>query len=171
MDDRQRHAFYPFVVVRIACRVCSHNGAYRLPRLAAKFGPDRPPRPPRSVFKRLPVASGGAWQAGRFSVRRLPAGPRPASAPHLPPGSCACASWPATIDGWPRRGARDRRERRRRIYPSKCLSSTHGAGPTMSREGAARRCSWCVGVTRAAARLAGDVAFVRGHIALLISFL
>ena len=35
----------------------------------------------------------------------------------------------------------------------------------MSREGTARRHSWCVGVTRAAARLAGDVAFVRGHIA------
>ena len=29
MDDRDRLAFYPFVVVRIACRVCSRNGAYR----------------------------------------------------------------------------------------------------------------------------------------------
>jgi hypothetical protein len=38
MDDRDRLAFYPFVVVRIACRVCSRNGAYRL--LAAKFGPE-----------------------------------------------------------------------------------------------------------------------------------
>jgi hypothetical protein len=35
-----RLAFYPFVVVRIACRVCSRNGAYRLARLAAKFGPE-----------------------------------------------------------------------------------------------------------------------------------
>ena len=41
MDDRDRLAFYPFVVVRIACRVCSRNGAYRLARLAAKFGPER----------------------------------------------------------------------------------------------------------------------------------
>ena len=40
MDDRERLAFYPFVVVRIACRVCSRNGAYRLARLAAKFGPE-----------------------------------------------------------------------------------------------------------------------------------
>ena len=40
MDDRDRLALYPFVVVRIACRVCSCNGAYRLPRLAAKFGPE-----------------------------------------------------------------------------------------------------------------------------------
>jgi hypothetical protein len=40
MDDRDRLAFYPFVVVRIACRVCSRNGAYRLARLAAKFGPE-----------------------------------------------------------------------------------------------------------------------------------
>ena len=26
MDDRDRLALYPFVVVRIACRVCSRNG-------------------------------------------------------------------------------------------------------------------------------------------------
>ena len=38
MDDRDRLAFYPFVVVRIACRVCSRSGSYRLARLAAKFG-------------------------------------------------------------------------------------------------------------------------------------
>jgi hypothetical protein len=30
----------PFVVVRIACRVCSRGGSYRLARLAAKFGPE-----------------------------------------------------------------------------------------------------------------------------------
>jgi hypothetical protein len=35
VDDRDRLAFYPFVVVRIACRVCSRNGAYRLARLSA----------------------------------------------------------------------------------------------------------------------------------------
>src|SRR5580693_9009760 len=40
MDDRDRLAFYPYVVVRIRCRVCSRNGAYRLARLAAKFGPE-----------------------------------------------------------------------------------------------------------------------------------
>ena len=40
MDDRDRLAFYPFVVVRTACWVCSRNGAYRLARLAAKFGPE-----------------------------------------------------------------------------------------------------------------------------------
>jgi hypothetical protein len=38
MDDRDRLAFYPFVVVRIACRVCSRAGSYRLARLAAKYG-------------------------------------------------------------------------------------------------------------------------------------
>jgi hypothetical protein len=71
MDDRDRLAFYPFVVVRTACRVCSRNGAYRLAQLAAKIrAGDRPARPPRSVFLRLPVARGGAWQAPRFSVRR-----------------------------------------------------------------------------------------------------
>jgi hypothetical protein len=40
MDDRDRLAFYPFVVVRIACRVCSRSGSNRLARLAAKFGPE-----------------------------------------------------------------------------------------------------------------------------------
>ena len=36
MEDRDRLALYPFVVVRIACRVCSRSGSYRLARLAAK---------------------------------------------------------------------------------------------------------------------------------------
>jgi hypothetical protein len=40
MDNRDSLAFYPFLVVRIARRVCSRNGAYRLARLAAKFGPE-----------------------------------------------------------------------------------------------------------------------------------
>jgi hypothetical protein len=40
MDDRDCLAHYPFVVVRIACRVCSRRGSYRLARLAAKFGPE-----------------------------------------------------------------------------------------------------------------------------------
>ena len=40
MDDRDRLALYPFVVVRIGCRQCSRKGAYRLTRLAAKFGPE-----------------------------------------------------------------------------------------------------------------------------------
>jgi hypothetical protein len=40
MDDRDRLAFYPFVVVRIACRVCTRSGSYRLARLAAKYGPE-----------------------------------------------------------------------------------------------------------------------------------
>ena len=51
MDDRDRLAFYPFVVVRIACRVCSRNGGYRLARLAREIrARNQPARPPRSVF-------------------------------------------------------------------------------------------------------------------------
>jgi hypothetical protein len=38
--NRDCLAHYPFVVVRIACRVCSRRGCYRLARLAAKFGPE-----------------------------------------------------------------------------------------------------------------------------------
>ena len=40
MDDRDSLALYPFVIVRIACRVCSRRGCYRLAPLAAKFGPE-----------------------------------------------------------------------------------------------------------------------------------
>jgi hypothetical protein len=40
MDNRDCLAHYPFVVIRIACRVCSRRGSYRLARLAAKFGPE-----------------------------------------------------------------------------------------------------------------------------------
>src|SRR6516225_3205365 len=38
MDDCLAH--YPFVTVRIGCRVCARRGSYRLARLAAKFGPE-----------------------------------------------------------------------------------------------------------------------------------
>jgi hypothetical protein len=40
MDKRDCLAHYPFVVVRIACRVCNRRGSYRLARLAAKYGPE-----------------------------------------------------------------------------------------------------------------------------------
>lgn len=35
-----RLSSYPYVVVRVACRLCDRRGSYRLARLAAKFGPD-----------------------------------------------------------------------------------------------------------------------------------
>jgi hypothetical protein len=40
MDNRDCLLHYPFVVVRIACRVCARRGSYRLARLAAKYGPE-----------------------------------------------------------------------------------------------------------------------------------
>jgi hypothetical protein len=55
-DDRDRLAFYPFVVVRIACRQCSQRGSYRLARLAAKYGRDQPARANGAVLARLPLA-------------------------------------------------------------------------------------------------------------------
>jgi hypothetical protein len=33
---------YPYVVVRIGCRRCTRKGAYRLARLAAKYGAEIP---------------------------------------------------------------------------------------------------------------------------------
>ena len=35
-----RLSSYPFVTVRIRCDACGRAGAYRLARLAAKFGPE-----------------------------------------------------------------------------------------------------------------------------------
>ena len=40
MDDHDRLALYPFVLVRVACRACPRKGAYRLARLAAAYGPE-----------------------------------------------------------------------------------------------------------------------------------
>jgi hypothetical protein len=40
MDSRDCLAQYPFVVVRIRCRVCARKGSYRLARIAAKYGPE-----------------------------------------------------------------------------------------------------------------------------------
>ena len=109
MDDRDRLAFYPFVVVRIACRVCSRNGAYRLARLAAKFGPeiglrDLPSNgfPTTACGGRRRVTS-GAFQPAASTCRTLSSLGRPTCRP----GSCGCVSWSATIDGWPRIEAKD----------------------------------------------------------------
>jgi hypothetical protein len=38
--DREILAYYPYVVVRLGCDRCTRKGAFRLARLAAKFGPD-----------------------------------------------------------------------------------------------------------------------------------
>jgi hypothetical protein len=38
--DREILAYYPYVVVRLACDRCTRTGAFRLARLAAKFGPN-----------------------------------------------------------------------------------------------------------------------------------
>jgi len=81
MDDRDRLAFYPFVVVRIACRVCSRNGAYRLARLAAKFGPEISLRDLLDRFSYDCLWRGEAHGKRRVSTCGVyPAGPRPASA-------------------------------------------------------------------------------------------
>ena|ERR1700722_7864826 len=92
MDDRDRLAF-----------ISLRGRQDRLQGLLAQWGlptgaagsqvqvGDQSTRPPRSVFLRLPVTRRGAWQAGRFSLRRLPAGPRPASAVRLAAGARAAA--------------------------------------------------------------------------------
>src|SRR5580692_8446390 len=69
-------AHYPFVIVRIACRVCARRGPYRLARLAAKFGPEISLRDLMDRFLlRLPVAGRGAVKEGQIGLWRLPTGP------------------------------------------------------------------------------------------------
>jgi hypothetical protein len=35
-------AWYPYVIVRLACRYCERQGQYRLARLGARYDPDTP---------------------------------------------------------------------------------------------------------------------------------
>jgi len=76
MDRRDCLAHYPFVVVRIACRVCSRRGSYRFARLAAKFGPEISLRDPTERFSYDCLwRAEGAQKARRKRVRRIPSGP------------------------------------------------------------------------------------------------
>ena len=102
MDDRERLAFYPLVVVRIACRVCSRTGAYRLARLAAKFGPEIGLRDllDRFSYDCLWLAEARGKRGVSACGVYLPDVEHPRR-PTCRPGLCACVSWPATIDGWP----------------------------------------------------------------------
>jgi hypothetical protein len=38
--SRDRLAFYPYILLRVACSHCVRRGSYRLARLGAKYGPD-----------------------------------------------------------------------------------------------------------------------------------
>ena len=92
MDDRAS-PLYPFVVVRIACRVCSRNGAYRLARLAAKFGREIGLRdlsigfPTTACDAQRRMAS-GAFQPAASTCRTTTSLGRPTCRR----GSCGCAS-------------------------------------------------------------------------------
>jgi hypothetical protein len=66
VDDRDRLAFYPFVVVRIACRVCTRSGSYRLARLTAKHGPEITLR---ELTDRFPY--GCLWRGGALDERQV----------------------------------------------------------------------------------------------------
>jgi hypothetical protein len=85
MDDRDCLAFYPYVVVRIACRVCSRTGSYRLARLAAKFGPEISLRDLTDRFSYDCLWRAEARSKRVVELRRLFAGPRAAA----PPGRSA----------------------------------------------------------------------------------
>jgi hypothetical protein len=84
MDEQDYLVFYPFVVVPLACHVCSRKGSYRLARLAAKFGlvaayatlPIGSPTIARGCGGALEAPSCGAYLADLEQ-------PRP---PDLPPG-------------------------------------------------------------------------------------
>jgi hypothetical protein len=55
MDNRDRLALYPYIVVRMGCRLCSRRGAYRLARLAAKYGPEIGLRTSRCARRNTPA--------------------------------------------------------------------------------------------------------------------
>jgi hypothetical protein len=68
MDSRDCLAHYPFVVVRIARRVCSRRRCYRLARLAANFGPEISLRDLTDRF-----SYDGLWRAEARSKRGVSA--------------------------------------------------------------------------------------------------
>jgi hypothetical protein len=69
MDDRDCLAHYRFVVVRIACRVCSRRGSYRLARLAAKYSQDISLRDLHIYGKNASVTLCSGY---KFTCRRAP---------------------------------------------------------------------------------------------------
>jgi hypothetical protein len=75
MDNRDCLAHYPFVIVRIACRVCARSGSDRLARLAAKYGPEISLRDLTDRFSYDCLWRRGAVKEGQVGLRRLPAGP------------------------------------------------------------------------------------------------
>jgi hypothetical protein len=58
--EPDRLSSFPFVIVRIGCSLCGRNGAYRLARLAAKYGPEIPLD---QLLERLAVDC--PWRRGR----------------------------------------------------------------------------------------------------------
>jgi hypothetical protein len=86
MDDRDRLALYPFVVVRNACRGCTRSGPYRPARLATKYGPEISLRDLTDRF-----SYDCLWRAEAQQGRKSACGVylpdlRPKRPPDLPPG-------------------------------------------------------------------------------------
>jgi hypothetical protein len=103
MDDRDRLAFYPFVVVRTAAgsaramgltdwRGWQPNSGRRSARATSSIG-----FPTTACGARRRVAS-AAFQRAASTCRTSSSLGRPTRRP----GSCGCASWSAMIDGRPR---------------------------------------------------------------------
>jgi hypothetical protein len=108
MDQRDCLAFYPFVVVRIACRVCSRSGAYRLARLAAKHGPETSP----------------LRCAGQIFIRLVCGGPRRAATAGQVAGRCS-----ALREGRRGQGPVGRHDPRVVLGPSRSTAAQSNRGP------------------------------------------
>ena len=103
MDDRDRLALYPYVVVRIPAgsaramgltdwRGWQPNSGRRSVSATSSIG-----FPMTACGERRRVAS-EAFQPAASTCRTLSTNDRPTCRPD----SCGCVSWPATIDGRPR---------------------------------------------------------------------
>jgi hypothetical protein len=95
--DREVLAYYPYVVMRIGCTKCVRKGAYRLARLAAKFGAEAAAP---GVLARLsadcPFRTGHVYH-GRCEARYIDLdGPQPP--PDLPPAALRVISGGKAVD-------------------------------------------------------------------------
>ncbi len=77
---------YPYVVVRIGCEACVRGGAYRLARLAHKFGPEIPlPELLKRLTADCPLQNPRHPYQGRCRARFIDLEPpmRPPDAPRV----------------------------------------------------------------------------------------
>ena len=88
---------YPFLVVRITCRVCSRRGLSSRSISREIRAGDQPSRPHGPFLLRLPLAGRGTVKEGQVGLWRLSARPRTAAAARRAAGAGQAAAGPESL--------------------------------------------------------------------------